>query len=454
MAISKVKLPNNSVQDIHDSRISGVDTSPTSGSTNVVTSGGVKTALTNGSVTKVGTATVGSSTNPIYLNAGTPTAVSSIPEASLSWGGQNFSGSYGPIDAAMVPALGACRTMFAKAAGIVVEYSTDGGSTWTDYGATDAQKVGLFSIGQAFYTGKNTTNGGGSTNNMLRVTLRTAGNALYTTLNKFIIYVSTSGSTGCYCTIRCRTQQNYEDQIDTWVTRADHVPVNGWSGYNVINTSGITTYGNRKADQYGEIQFIFGYTGFSGNYTGLSVSNIMGFGGVGWSCPSDMARNGHLYAYDANQNAVFPALVQATAFKVTNGTASQFLKANGTVDSTAYISQIKTINNTSMVGTGNLTINDGKSAYEVWLDAGNTGTVQDYLASLQGPSGYSGAAGELQVINDLVTGGTTAALSAQMGKQLKQDLDGKFVFLTEEAFEELTSLDSNKIYCTYEDTES
>lgn len=41
MAISKVKLPNNSVQDVHDSRIAGVDSSPASGSGNVVTSGGV-----------------------------------------------------------------------------------------------------------------------------------------------------------------------------------------------------------------------------------------------------------------------------------------------------------------------------------------------------------------------------------------------------------------------------
>lgn len=41
MAIKKVKLPNNTVVDINDARIPGVDTTPTSGSMNVVTSGGV-----------------------------------------------------------------------------------------------------------------------------------------------------------------------------------------------------------------------------------------------------------------------------------------------------------------------------------------------------------------------------------------------------------------------------
>ena len=41
MAISKVKLPDNTTQDIKDSRITGVDSTPTANSQNVVTSGGV-----------------------------------------------------------------------------------------------------------------------------------------------------------------------------------------------------------------------------------------------------------------------------------------------------------------------------------------------------------------------------------------------------------------------------
>lgn len=47
MAIKKVKLPNNTVVDINDARIPGVDTTPTSGSTNIVTSSGVYDALQN-----------------------------------------------------------------------------------------------------------------------------------------------------------------------------------------------------------------------------------------------------------------------------------------------------------------------------------------------------------------------------------------------------------------------
>ena len=83
---------------------------------------------------------------------------------------------------------------------------------------------------------------------------------------------------------------------------------------------------------------------------------------------------------------------------------------------------IKTINNVSLLGSGNIAIRDGvdgKSAYDIWIEEGNTGSEQDFLDSLQGDSGYSGAAGELEVVNNLTEGGATAALSAQQGIVLK-----------------------------------
>lgn len=36
---------------------------------------------------------------------------------------------------------------------------------------------------------------------------------------------------------------------------------------------------------------------------------------------------------------------------------------------------------------------DGKSAYQIWLDAGNTGTEADFLASLKGEKGDKGETG-------------------------------------------------------------
>lgn len=45
-------------------------------------------------------------------------------------------------------------------------------------------------------------------------------------------------------------------------------------------------------------------------------------------------------------------------------------------------------------GTNGTSGTNGKSAYQIWLDAGNTGTEEDYLASLKGQQGIQGAAGK------------------------------------------------------------
>lgn len=72
MPIDKVKLPDDSVQEIHDSRIPGIDLSPKLGSENLVTSEGVEVALnkylplTGGTLTGNLLLTEGSSS--IYIN--------------------------------------------------------------------------------------------------------------------------------------------------------------------------------------------------------------------------------------------------------------------------------------------------------------------------------------------------------------------------------------------------
>lgn len=227
-------------------------------------------------------------------------------EAFLSWGGQNFAGSYGPIDSAMIPDLGANRLAFMPPAGISVEYSRDSGTTWQDYGATDGQKLALTSTGVGFNIGKSDSSNKATEKYMLRISLHTSDGKVYTQLNKFALYVSTNGSSGSYCTIRARTQNNYLNKVEKWDVFANKQSIAGWSGWNIINTSTITTYGNSPANQYGEIQLIFGCTAGSTTYAGLQIQRLMGFGGVGWTTPSNRAKYGTIYSYDYNQNAIFP----------------------------------------------------------------------------------------------------------------------------------------------------
>ena len=254
-------------------------------------------------------------------------------EAKLQWGGQNYAGTSGPLDAALVPELGANRFAFAKAAGITVQYSRDTGSTWTDYGLTDAEKTGLFSsgtwvtIGKADSTNKATANGA---KYQLLVTLSTNPASIYTEIKKFAIYVSTSGSNSCTVTI----QRALESTPTTFVNVATDVPLSGWSGWNIINVTPFTTYGNTTTTQNGRVRFIFKANGGSTSYNGLQVCKIQAYGGVGWTTPSNMALNGHLYTYDSSQNATFPAQVTATQF---NGKATQVKdSSNGTAITITY----------------------------------------------------------------------------------------------------------------------
>lgn len=230
--------------------------------------------------------------------------ITSRGEAFLEWGGKNFSGSYGAIDACMVPELGANRFAFIPASAWKVEYSRDSGTTWADYGASDGQKLALTSEGVALSIGKADSSHKATSAYMLRITLTTTG-VVYTVLNKFLLYVSTNGSSGSYVTIQGRTKANVDANKDTWVGFVSKVPISGWSGWNVINTNGITTHGN-QAGHYAQLRFIFGCTGGSTTYTGLQIQKLFAYGGVGWTTPSNMAKNGHMYKYDYNQNVFFP----------------------------------------------------------------------------------------------------------------------------------------------------
>ena len=312
-------------------------------------------------------------------------------EAFLTWGGQNFASSYGPIDAAMVPALGANRLAFVPAAGIKVEYSRDNGTTWSDYELNDSQKTAIFSGPQVSTTAvigkpgsKNPSTNkydNASVNNRLRITILTNFASVYTQLNKFVIYCSTSGSDGCKCTIDGRTKANYDANSSTWTTFADGVTISGWSGFNVINTPSITTYGN-TSNQYVELRFTFYCTsaGSMATYGGLQISNIYGFGGVGWTTPSTMAKWGQVYTYDASQNVTFPAAVKANT-----------LYENGTTLSSKYQAKGNYVNKTEVVqatGTSTTSIMSQKAttdelAKKAKIVGGNTFENTQYF------SGYS-----------------------------------------------------------------
>lgn len=277
----------------------------------------------------VDTALSDTSTNPVQnkvIKAALDTKVNKtdkIYEANLEWGGRNIANGYSPTDAAMIPELGANRFAFGNIAGVTIEYSTDAGNTWLDYGTSDMGKTAIFTFGSSHNIGK-ATRGTVTTDCLLRVTIDTDVFKLYTVLNKFAIFMSTGLCTGCYCTV----EASVENTPTVFVNFANNVPLKGNSGWNIINTANLITYGNSPNYQYGLIRFTFGCTGVGDASVPMSIIKIMGFGGVGWNTPSNMAKTGLLYKYNTLQEATFPASVTAPTF-IGNltGTATEATKA-------------------------------------------------------------------------------------------------------------------------------
>ena len=277
----------------------------------------------------VGTGVTGTATS-FDGSANITIPVTGIKEAYLTWGGKDFNQSFSPLDAALEPRLGANRLEMCAGTGIKIERTTDSGTSWTEVttsSISNADRSGLFSsVGHTVFVSATSTAGMGTdaAKYMMRITLDTSVASVYTILNKFIFNISSNGCANCYVKLRIRTAANVTAGNDTWLTwdvrnktwssspaEADtRCPIGGWSGFNVINTSGVTTYGNNTS-QYRNLQFIFGCTKNDSTSAGLAVINIQGYGGVAWNAPSNMARTGHLYSWTGTGAASFPSSITA-----------------------------------------------------------------------------------------------------------------------------------------------
>ena len=243
-------------------------------------------------------------------------------EAYLNWGGKNTYASFGPLDAALIPSLGANRLAFMPPNGITVEYSRDGGETWVDYPTNDEAKTALFcDVGTSYYIGGDNSTGIDKSKYMVRFTIDTVTARVYTDLRKFALYISTEGSSGCYCTVTALKASDYIAGNDTWETFVDKASIGGWSGWNILDPGPLPTYSGSASQsswQYKLVRFTFGVASHpsTSQYTGLRIISILGFGGVGWNTPSTMAAKGRMYTWDYQQNVFFPQSVYANNKKL------------------------------------------------------------------------------------------------------------------------------------------
>lgn len=138
----------------------------------------------------------------------------------------NTSGGLDPITASKIGSAASNKTFGLPANAITIEYSTDGGATWVDYGATDAQKRDLFNETRTtnFWFGKSAEK---SVDNQLRVTIEPTDR--YTSFHGLYCWMSTSGNT---CTVDL--ERSTIGNKNTFSTVFTGKPLSGWSGNNII----------------------------------------------------------------------------------------------------------------------------------------------------------------------------------------------------------------------------
>lgn len=321
-----------------------------------------------------------------------------VHDNDMLWGGKNLSGSVSPTDAAMVSVIGSNKFALCKPQGITIEYTNDGGATWVNYDATEETKIelmsGISTVG--LYYGKKTESSQIVTaDDMLRITVNAWTCGVYTSLRKILIEFATSGSTNDFVKIESATIGDQET-----FTVVGTYNVSGNSGWNSIPYSNnFGAYSLNQTSNVGVLRFTFS-TSTASSYQGRPyVQNLILNGITNYVNPSKLSATGHLYSYDYQQNATFPANVTAEKFI---GDGSNLINISYPVTSvntktgavTLSASDVSAIPST-LTGTAGQVLTKTADGQE-WKDVtsrdiffGVEGFLQDQDVLLLDPDGFS-----------------------------------------------------------------
>lgn len=300
------------------------------------------------------------------------TADHTHPTSEIYGGNTNYSGYAGPIESAHIDVLRANRLAFLPASGIKVEYSVDGGATWADYGATDAQKASLFAMRMSsatpFYTGKHTKKEECTTKDQLRITITPVDR--YAFVNMLYLWVSVAGTSATVNISRSTIGAK-----ETFTDVRTDVPISGWSGPNEIRFSG-GTFGGGSTQTSNAYSYRFTFKNKADGKGSVSVMDIRMYGPSAWSVSNSMMEKDHIYSWDANQNVQFPAQVTATKFNGSSTGVVDYGDSNGSTIKVGYGGAGLTKDNLTHIAgyakNGNqMVIKDvSKGVLQSWLDLG------------------------------------------------------------------------------------
>lgn len=399
--LSQIKLPNGTTYNIVD-KTSGY-TKNTGTITQVKTTAGAHTTIDVSS----GAATFNVPTKTSHLtndsgfitNAGV-TGVKGNAESSYRTGQVNLTAANinayeilpfqrGTIDVSIRPLISrarANRLAFLPPSQVIIEKTIDGGTTWTDAGYTDAQKIGLFATSGSIVIPL--LNNAKSELCGLRVTItgmrydvpngtsevnkysywnseHILSQERYFNVREWWFWLSSNNDT-IQCEIQAATGANSTNWRNIFNSEFH---MTGWSGSDWIRAGSGATFGggttqtgnywnwrlifwSRKADNKDTFQ----------SATAQSINMIQCYGDSVWGTPNSLMSNDHLYNYDNSQNATFPAKVTATSFSG-NLTGNVTGNVSGSAGSVAW---------TGVTGKPSST---GNSTTGISIAAHGTGTV-------------------------------------------------------------------------------
>lgn len=235
-----------------------------------------------------------------------------VHDNDISWGGKNLSGEVSPTDAAMVPVIGGNKFALCKPQGITVEYTNDGGTTWKNYDVTDEIKINVISgISKTrLYYGKKTESSQTVTaDDMLRITVNAFTCGVYTSIRKILIEFAAEGNS-INDSVKIESATIGDQEAFTVVGTYTVWGNSGWNSIPYSNNFGA--YSLNQSSNVGVLRFTFSTKTAKGN---PCVQNLILNGITNYVNPSTLSTTGHLYSYDYQQNAVFPAKLTATSFE-------------------------------------------------------------------------------------------------------------------------------------------
>lgn len=291
--------------------------------------------------------------------------ISGLYNTALIWSNSgDTAGSVTPIGTAIIPNFNANRIAFLPDDAIEVEYSTDGGNTWTNCTNHEANidLTTLFNKTATSYSigNKRAIGAKASINDKLRITFtayRDNHTFVYCNIRKIFINVTTNGAIGSKVLI-----EKANIGTPNTFTTVKESRLEGWPAWNEINTTLLFGGGDYAPTQAKKLRFTFSITGLDETYSSaLAVFGMYFMGENCWASSSTLAEAGHMYRIDSDKSCTFPGNIKTTGNFVGNLLGNATNDGNGNNIVNTYL---KKENNPIVVSDKEPT----NSNVSIWVD--------------------------------------------------------------------------------------